>query len=93
MCRAISEGFGALRVQGVVGLPRNLALLHARPMQPIAVRYWARSMRSPMGELAFAAHARRAEPEMRASARDVLGHLCHDDRQGALCKLLSAPGG
>ena len=92
MCRAIPEGFGALRKQGVVGLPRNLALLHARPMQPFAVRYWARSMRSPMGELAFAAHARRAEPEMRALARDVLGRLRNDDRQDALRELLSAPG-
>jgi 2-dehydropantoate 2-reductase len=92
MCRAIPEGFGALRKQGVVGLPRNLALLHARPMQPFAVRYWARSMRSPMGELAFAAHARRAEPEMRALARDVLGRLRNDDRQDALRELLSAHG-
>jgi hypothetical protein len=60
-------------------------------MQPFAVRYWARSMRSPMGELAFAAHARRAEPEMRALARDVLGRLRNDDRQDALRELLSAP--
>jgi 2-dehydropantoate 2-reductase len=89
MCRAIPEGFGALRKQGVVGLPRNLATLHARPMQPFAVRYWARSMRSPMGELAFAAHARRARPEMRALASDVLGRLRLDDRQDALRELLS----
>jgi 2-dehydropantoate 2-reductase len=92
MCRAIPEGFSALRKQGVLGLPRNLALLHARPMLPVAVRYWARSMRSPMGELAFAAHARRAEPEMRALARDVLGRLCHDDLQDAPRELLGAPG-
>lgn len=61
-------------------------------MRPVAIRYWARSMRSPMGELAFAAHARHAEPEMRALARDVVGRLCHDDRQAALRELLSAPG-
>lgn len=91
MCRAITEGFRALRNQGVAGLPRNLALLHARALQPVAVRYWARSMRSPMGELAFAAHSRHAEPEMRAVARDVLSRLGHDDRQDALRELLTAP--
>jgi 2-dehydropantoate 2-reductase len=92
MCRAITEGFTALRNQGVVGLPHNLALLHARALHPVAVRYWARSMRSPMGELAFAAHSRHAEPEMRAMARDVLSRLGHDDRQDALRQLLTAPG-
>ena len=91
MCQAITQGFRALRKQGVVGLPRNLALLHARALQPAAVRYWARSMRSPMGELAFAAHARHAEPEMRALARDVLVRVHDDHRQDALRELLSAP--
>ncbi len=92
MCRAITEGFGVLRSQGVIGLPRNLAVLHARALQPVAVRYWARSMRSPMSELAFAAHARHAEPEMRALARDVLSRLGHDDHQDALRELLAVPG-
>jgi ketopantoate reductase len=91
MCRAIAQGFQALRTQGVVGLPRNLGLLHARAMQPVAVRYWARSMRSPMGELAFAAHCRHAEPEMRALARDVLARLPRDDGQDALRQLLTPP--
>lgn len=88
MCRAITEGFRALRNQGVAGLPRNLALLHARALQPVAVRYWARSMRSPMGELAFAGHARHAEPEMRALGRDILDHA---DRHDALRQLLKPP--
>ncbi len=77
MCRAITEGFRGLRNQGVGGLPRNLAVLHARVMQPVAVRYWARTMRSPVGELAFVAHARHAEPEMRAVAREVLARVDH----------------
>ncbi len=92
MCKAITEGFCVLRNQGVAGLPRNLAVLHTRALQPMAVRYWARSMRSPMGELAFAAHARHAEPEMRALARDVLCRLGHGDQQDALRLLLTAPG-
>ena len=71
MCQAITEVFAALRESGVAGLPRNLAVLHQPMLRTIAVRYWARTMRSPMGELCFAAHARHAEAEMRALARDV----------------------
>jgi 2-dehydropantoate 2-reductase len=90
MCRAITEGFRGLDNQGVGGLPRNLAVLHARAMQPVAVGYWARSMRSPMGELAFAAHARHAECEMRAVARDVLARVDQDTRSYAIGRLLGA---
>ena len=71
MCRAITEAFAALRANGTAGLPRNLAVLHSPLLRMVAVRYWARAMRSPMGELCFAAHARHAEAEMRALARDV----------------------
>ncbi len=89
MCRAITEGFQVLRTQGIVGLPRNLALLHARAMQSVAVRYWAHYMCSPIAEFALAAHCRHAEPEMRALAHDVLARL-PDDGQGALRQLLAA---
>ncbi len=68
MCRSIEEGFAALARRGVCGLPRNLRLLHRPALRPVAVRYWARAMRSPMGELCFAAHSRHAEAEMRALA-------------------------
>ena len=71
MCRAITEAFAALRAGGAAGLPRNLAVLHSPLLRMVAVRYWARAMRSPMGELCFAAHARHAEAEMRALGRDV----------------------
>jgi hypothetical protein len=89
MCRAITEGFGALRAQGAGGRPRNLAILHARVMQPLAVPYWARSMRSPMGELAFAAHARHAEPEMRSLASEILARLARGGEPASLCRLLA----
>jgi hypothetical protein len=46
-------------------------VLHNPILSPIAVRYWARTMRSPMGELCFAAPRRHAEAEMRALAHDV----------------------
>lgn len=72
MCEAITAGFASLREQGLGGLPRNLAVLHHPAMRPVAVRYWTRAMRSPMGELCFAAHARHAEPEMRALGSDVM---------------------
>ena len=71
MCRAITQAFAALRAEGTAGLPRNLAVLHSPPLRAVAARYWARTMRSPMGELCFAAHARHAQTEMRALARDV----------------------
>jgi ketopantoate reductase len=75
MCRAIEEGFDALRREGVKGLPRNLRTLHLRPLRPFAVWYWARTLRSPMGERAFAAHARRAEQEMQTLAKEVIERL------------------
>jgi 2-dehydropantoate 2-reductase len=90
MCRAITEGFRGLRNHGVGGLPRNLAVLHARAMQPVAVGYWARSMRSPMGELMFAAHARHAESEMRAIACDVLARVDRGARSDTVSQLLGA---
>jgi hypothetical protein len=87
MCRAITAGFRALRTQGVSGLPRNLAVLRSRALLPVAVRYWARSVRSPMGELAFASHARHAEPEMRSLACDVLGVAVRDGQPASLPQL------
>jgi 2-dehydropantoate 2-reductase len=71
MCQAISGAFAALRTAGTAGCPRNLAVLHGPLLRAVAVRYWARTMRSPMGELCFAAHCRHAEPEMRALGHDV----------------------
>jgi hypothetical protein len=69
MCQAITDAFAALRASGTPGLPHNLAVLHAPLLRPVAVRYWARAMRSPMGELCFAAHCRHAGAEMRALSR------------------------
>ena len=75
MCQAITEAFAALRTSGTAGLPRNLAVLHSPLLRAVAVRYWARTMRSPMGELGFAAHCRHADAEMRALGRDVGGQI------------------
>jgi ketopantoate reductase len=68
MCRSIEEGFTALGRRGVTGLPRNLRVLHQPALRAIAVRYWAHTLGSPVGEQCFAAHSRHAKPEMRALA-------------------------
>jgi ketopantoate reductase len=68
MCRSIEEGFTALGRRGVSGLPRNLRVLHQPALRAVAVRYWAHTLASPVGEQCFAAHSRHAEPEMRALA-------------------------
>jgi len=75
MCQAITGAFAGLRGQGTAGIPRNLALLHSPLLRPVAVRYWARTMRSPMGELCFAAHSRHAEAEMRALGDDMSARI------------------
>jgi 2-dehydropantoate 2-reductase len=87
MCRAITEAFASLRAGGVRGAPRNLALLHSPLLRPVAVRYWAAAMRSPMGELCFAAHCRHAETEMRSLGRDVAARAT---RSPALAELLGS---
>ena len=90
MCDAMTEAFRALRDAGVTGLPRNLATLHSPALKPVAVRYWARTMRSPAGELFFAAHARHAEPEMRALAAQVTARLRSSPATSRLSELLLA---
>jgi 2-dehydropantoate 2-reductase len=75
MCQAITGAFAGLRGQGTAGLPRNLAVLHSPLLKPVAVRYWARTMRSPMGELCFAGHSRHAEAEMRALGDDMAARI------------------
>lgn len=86
MCQAITEAFAALRADGTAGLPRNLAVLHTPLLRPVAVRYWARAMRSPTGELCFAAHSRHAEAEMRALGDDVAARITDSP---ALAELLN----
>lgn len=91
MCAAITEAFAALRQAGVTGLPRNLAMLHSPLLTPIAVRYWARTMRSPAGELCFAAHARHARAEMRALASQLTFRLADASATSHLRQLLQPP--
>lgn len=72
---AYHAAFAALRSSGTAGLPRNLAVLHSPLLRPVAVRYWARTMGSPMGELCFAAHTRHAADKMRALGRDTTARI------------------
>jgi 2-dehydropantoate 2-reductase len=89
MCRAITGAFAGLRAEGAAGLPRNLAVLHSPLLRAVAVRYWARTMRSPMGELYFAAHSRHAEAEMRALGADTAARVTDSP---ALTELLRPVG-
>lgn len=75
MCAAVTEAFTALHRAGVTGLPRNLAVLQSRGPRPVAVCYWAQTMRSPAGQLCFAAHARHAQSEMRSISSQVMRRL------------------
>ena len=88
MCRAITGAFASLRADGVAGLPRNLAILHTPLLRPVAIRYWARTMRLPMGELCFGAHSRHAEAEMRALGADTAARITDSP---ALTELLRQP--
>lgn len=90
MCAAVTEAFTALRRAGVTGLPRNLAVLHSPVLKPVAARYWARTMRSPAGELCFAAHARHAEAEMRDLGDQVTARLANSPAASHLHHLLQA---
>jgi hypothetical protein len=54
----------------------------------VAERYWARIMRSPAGELCFAAHARNAPAEMRALAGQVTARLANRPSTSHLRQLL-----
>lgn len=91
MCQAITQAFAALRADGTAGLPRNLAVLHSPLLRALAVRYWARTMRSPAGELCFAAHSRHAEAEMRALGYDVAARVTDSPALVELLDDRSAP--
>jgi 2-dehydropantoate 2-reductase len=91
MCAAVTEAFAALSHAGVTGLPRNLAILHSPPLKAVAIRYWARTMRSPAGELCFAAHARHAQAEMQALGDQVTARLAESPATGHLRQLLQQP--
>jgi 2-dehydropantoate 2-reductase len=88
MCRAVSEGFAALRRQGVGGAPAGLAFLHRSPLLPFATSYWAHALRSTMGELCFAAHARHAQAEMQAVGIEAIARVGASDRAPHLHQLL-----
>jgi len=92
MCRAIEEGFKSLKVQHVQGAPKNLALLHSPLLRPIAVSYWGSVMRSPKGELYFAAHVRHAPDEVKTLTNWVLKHVVQGNAKTSyLLSLLRPP--
>jgi 2-dehydropantoate 2-reductase len=92
MCRSVTEGFAALRREGIGGAPGNLAFLHRALLHSFAVRYWSRTMRSPMGELCFAAHARHAKSEMLSLVNAVIARFPDQSKTETLHRLLRGSG-
>lgn len=90
MCAAVTEAFTALRKSGTTGLPRNLAVLHSAALRPVAVRYWAKTMRSQTGELCFASHARHAQEEMLGLGDQVIARLASTPATSHLHQLLKS---
>ena len=85
--RAVTESFTARRGHGVARLPRNLGVLHRRFLTPIAVRYWARTMRMPTGNCSL--RRTRATPESRfALGADVLARIMVTTEPAVLRHLL-----
>lgn len=94
LCRAVEEGFAALRSQDVGGVPRALSILHLPILRPVAVHYWGKIMRSGRGELYFAAHARHAPEEVEALRQWTLSRIDPSRRHvGHLKELLEKPTG
>ncbi len=78
--RATREGFRALRAAGNAEIPTNLRILYLWMPQTFAVRYWQKVLRTPRGELWFAAHSRAAPEEMRSLANDLLAEVRRSGR-------------
>ena len=69
---AVREGWAALDVERIGSAPLALRAIFNWVPLPFPVRYWARLLASPRGELYFARHARHAPQEMAALAADVM---------------------
>jgi 2-dehydropantoate 2-reductase len=74
MVEATREAFAALAAIGRLEAAANLRVLYRRMPAWFAVRYWRRALRTPLGEIAIAAHAGAAHDEMTDLARE-LGRL------------------
>jgi len=75
MVRATREGFRALRAAGNAAIPTNLRILYLWMPETFAARYWQKVLRTPRGELWFAAHSRAAPEEMRSLADNLLAEV------------------
>lgn len=75
MVQAIREGFMALQAQDIPVSPSNLKVLFLRMPRWFAVLYWQYALRSTVGTLAIAPHAKAAHDEMRQVARDIMAQL------------------
>ena len=75
MVKAIREGFKALQAQGTHISPFNLKVIFLWMPVWFAVLYWQYALRTTLGTLGMAPHARVAHDEMRQVGKDILAQL------------------
>jgi hypothetical protein len=88
--RSGDRGIRCRAPHGCNRAPRNLAVLHNPLLIAVAVRYRPHTMRSPMCELCFAAHARHAQAEMRVLGDQVASRIGNAPAARHLRQLLQA---
>ncbi len=71
MVQSIREGFAALEALNISIEPKNLKIIFMKVPMWFSVWYWRKAMRSDLGKLAIAPHARVATEEMKLVARRI----------------------
>lgn len=94
MVAAVGEGFRALAGQGVAVCPTPLRLIFTAVPRPIAVRYWQRLLRGPIGTEIMAPHVRaRRDTEVVSMFADVRRLVAGRGSTPHLDELLDAVAG
>jgi 2-dehydropantoate 2-reductase len=91
MVAATRQAFQALRAAGTAEIPANLNVLYLRMPEAFAVRYWRRVLKSPRGELWFAAHSRAAPEEMTSLSQELQAAVHHTGRPAPALDALLSP--
>jgi 2-dehydropantoate 2-reductase len=75
MVQAIHEGFAALQAMGIPISPFNLKLIFTLMPRWFAVLYWQYALRTTIGTLTMAPHAKAARDEMHLVALEIMQQL------------------
>lgn len=91
MVTAVGEGFRALAREGVAVRPAPLRFLFTVAPRSVAVRYWQRQLRGPVGTVSIAPHMRVSRTtEFPALCADVRALVAGDGATPHLDRLLDA---